>query len=316
MNVPAYGTSDQSVTETSVFLFCWQITTTLGCPIKDLVLPNSEHNSSTKIKTAGCRARKLPIAISSGRAHRQCGNATWYVHIYGPHPHIGLRSLSPGKGSLLMFTYYEYRKKALRYGELAKTAPAAKQESEFRALEERFMRLADNEEWLSRNHGKNVSAADTDQPEVVTLAKQEEHILRCLGAALILQWNTLPKKLQRELFDNAGSMGELMETAKLRANIARFLHKHKTMRTRESGMPKVLLSIPRLSTAEKYRKRASAVSAQLRQLRNGDRRTKLLDMAWALTEQADNYDWLDGKTKPDGRHQVRRRPPATIINAS
>jgi hypothetical protein len=62
-----------------------------------------------------------------------------------------------------MFTYYEYRKKALRYGELAKTAPAAKQESEFRALEERFMRLADNEEWLSRNHGKNVSAADTDQ---------------------------------------------------------------------------------------------------------------------------------------------------------
>jgi hypothetical protein len=137
MNVPAYGTSDQSVTETSVFLFCWQITTTLGCPIKDLVLPNSEHNSSTKIKTAGCRARKLPIAISSGRAHRQCGNATWYVHIYGPHPHIGLRSLSPGKGSPLMFTYYEYRKKALRYGELAKAAPAAKQESEFRALEER-----------------------------------------------------------------------------------------------------------------------------------------------------------------------------------
>jgi hypothetical protein len=196
-----------------------------------------------------------------------------------------------------MFTRYEYRKKALRYGELAKTAPAAKQESEFRALEERFMRLADNEEWLSRNHGKNVSAADTDQPEVVTLAKEEEHILRCLGAALILQWNTLPKKLQRELFDNAGSMGELMETAELRAKIARFLHKHKTMRTQESSMSKVLLSIPRppLSTAEQYRKRASAVNRQLAGLKKGARRTKLVDRERALTEQADNYDWLDGK---------------------
>jgi hypothetical protein len=51
--------------------------------------------------------------------------------------------------------------------------------------------------------------------------------LRCLGAAVIMQWNTLPKKLQRELFDNASSMGELLETKALRGNIARFLHKHK-----------------------------------------------------------------------------------------
>ena len=42
-----------------------------------------------------------------------------------------------------------------------------------------------------------------------------------------MQWNTLPRKLQRELFDSAGSMGELMETAELRGRIARFLHKHK-----------------------------------------------------------------------------------------
>ena len=51
--------------------------------------------------------------------------------------------------------------------------------------------------------------------------------MRCLGAALIMQWNTLPTKLQRELFDNAGSMGELLKTAALRGQIARFLHKHK-----------------------------------------------------------------------------------------
>ena len=32
-------------------------------------------------------------------------------------------------------------------------------------------------------------------------------------------------KLQRELFDNAGSMGELLTTTDLRAKVARFLHK-------------------------------------------------------------------------------------------
>jgi hypothetical protein len=42
-----------------------------------------------------------------------------------------------------------------------------------------------------------------------------------------MQWNTIPAKLQRELFDTAGSMGELLATAGLRGQIARFLHKHK-----------------------------------------------------------------------------------------
>ena len=50
---------------------------------------------------------------------------------------------------------------------------------------------------------------------------------RYLGAALIMQWNTLPAKLQRELFDKAGSMEELLDTASLRGQIAPFLHKHK-----------------------------------------------------------------------------------------
>jgi hypothetical protein len=61
----------------------------------------------------------------------------------------------------------------------------------------------------------------------VTLAAEEEHVLRCLGASVIMQWNTIPTKLQRELFDTAGSMGELLATAELRGQIARFLHKHK-----------------------------------------------------------------------------------------
>ena len=40
-------------------------------------------------------------------------------------------------------------------------------------------------------------------------------------------WNNIPKKLQRELFDNAGSMGDLLSTKVLRGKVARFLHKHK-----------------------------------------------------------------------------------------
>jgi hypothetical protein len=52
-----------------------------------------------------------------------------------------------------------------------------------------------------------------------TAPEIEEHILRCLGAALIMQWNAIPPKLQRELFDTAGSLGDLLKSA-TRANCA------------------------------------------------------------------------------------------------
>jgi hypothetical protein len=42
-----------------------------------------------------------------------------------------------------------------------------------------------------------------------------------------MQWNTIPTKLQRELFDTAGSMGDVLKSTALRAQIARFLHNHK-----------------------------------------------------------------------------------------
>jgi hypothetical protein len=42
-----------------------------------------------------------------------------------------------------------------------------------------------------------------------------------------MQWNTIPKKLQRELFDTAGSLGDVLQTVTLRGQIARFLHRHK-----------------------------------------------------------------------------------------
>ena len=60
-----------------------------------------------------------------------------------------------------------------------------------------------------------------------SFAADEEKILRCLGAAVIMHWNTPPTKLQRELFDKAGSMDEVLGAASLRGQIARFLHQRK-----------------------------------------------------------------------------------------
>jgi hypothetical protein len=126
-----------------------------------------------------------------------------------------------------MFKPKHYRAKATEYGNLAKSSIGSNQSGDFQKLEQRFTVLADNEQLLSDNYREAVTGAEQDRLDSVPLADEEEHILRCLGAALMMQWNTLPTKLRRELFDNAGSMGALLETPALRAQIARFLHKHK-----------------------------------------------------------------------------------------
>lgn len=56
---------------------------------------------------------------------------------------------------------------------------------------------------------------------------QDEKILECLGAAVIMRWGTLPTKIQRELFEHATSLADLGETAPAKGEIARFLHNHK-----------------------------------------------------------------------------------------
>jgi hypothetical protein len=72
-----------------------------------------------------------------------------------------------------------------------------------------------------------VTISKQDRSERVDLTAEEDTVLRCLGAALIMQWNTLPAKLKKELFHNAGDMGELLDASALRGQIARFLHQHK-----------------------------------------------------------------------------------------
>jgi hypothetical protein len=66
--------------------------------------------------------------------------------------------------------------------------------------------------------------ADTSMQTQSPLAREEEHILRCLGAAVVLRWDQWPHEVQKEVFDAAGSVGPLEDTTELRVRIARFLH--------------------------------------------------------------------------------------------
>ena len=131
-----------------------------------------------------------------------------------------------------MFKSQQYRAKATECAELVKSSTGAEESRKFQDLEDRFVSLADNERGLADAYNNAVHIAEQDQSRGAALAAD---VLRCLGAAVIMQWNTLPTLLQREIFDTAGSVGKLLETAALRGQIARFLHKHKN----ESGCIKL-----------------------------------------------------------------------------
>jgi hypothetical protein len=134
-----------------------------------------------------------------------------------------------------MFMAKQYRAKAAESAESLKRTVVPSEIREFQQSIQRFHALAENEDWLADNFNEIVhsggGSAELDgagKPVAdATAAKIEERILRCLGAAVIMQWDTIPTKLQRELFDTAGSMGNVLKSAALRAQIARFLHRQK-----------------------------------------------------------------------------------------
>jgi hypothetical protein len=125
-----------------------------------------------------------------------------------------------------MFKVNQYRNRASEYAERAKSAQGPAEAREYSGLEKSFTTLADNEEWLSKNHKQTVHTPAPDLPDAPNLAQQEEHLLRCLGAAVIMQWDALPPHTQRQLFDSATTMSDPLDVASLQGRIARFLHKH------------------------------------------------------------------------------------------
>ena len=68
---------------------------------------------------------------------------------------------------------------------------------------------------------------ESDWERRAALVQEEDHILQCLGAAVIVRWNALPMEIQRELFQSAASITDLLPKAELKEYIARFLHSHK-----------------------------------------------------------------------------------------
>ena len=126
-----------------------------------------------------------------------------------------------------MFKFLQYRARAAAYGALARNSSSRDDTRKFEKLRDSLASRADNERVLADQYVDALNAGGTERPCVATLAVEEERVLRCLGAAVIMQWNSLPTSLQREIFDTAGSVGTLLDTAALRGQIARFLHKHK-----------------------------------------------------------------------------------------
>ena len=97
-----------------------------------------------------------------------------------------------------MFTAKHFRAKAAESAEALKHADVPSEIREFQRSEESFNALAENEDWLANNFDKIVHSEEegaAGKPVAdATVAEIEERILRCLGAAVILQWNTIPNE--------------------------------------------------------------------------------------------------------------------------
>ena len=127
-----------------------------------------------------------------------------------------------------MFTAKQYRAKASEYTELLKAASLPAETREFRRLEQSYLTLAENEEWMADNREKIHSpGADNNWYGDAILAQQGKHTLGWHRADVATQSTAMPAKIQ-QLFDDAG-LGGLLQTATLRRQIARFLHKHKVL---------------------------------------------------------------------------------------
>jgi hypothetical protein len=130
-----------------------------------------------------------------------------------------------------MFTAQQYRAEAARFDGFLAAAQSPAEAAKYRGLKQSYALHADNLDWVATNGGKTVISDPHDPPfrrrrDPDAAHAEQENILRCLGAAVILNWNTIPAKLQRALFEDAiGIQDELGVPSK--GALAQFLHDHK-----------------------------------------------------------------------------------------
>jgi hypothetical protein len=142
-----------------------------------------------------------------------------------------------------MYTAQQDKTKTGEVGGLPGAQRSPGDEGEFWSLQQTRATLAENEQWLVNNADKILPASqyeivpdrEYDRNKRDVLVNEEDCILRCLGAAVMTRWSTLPAKVQRELLDHAASLGEFdqdrsigapEQTVRLKALIARFFHSH------------------------------------------------------------------------------------------
>ena len=131
-----------------------------------------------------------------------------------------------------MFTAQQYRAKAAKYEGFLATAQSPAEIAEYRDLKHSYASHADNLDWLAANAGKTLSTDVREPSSRIRRDRdgayaEQQNILRCLGAAVMLNWNTIPTKLQRALFEAASTIQDSERTAPLKDALARFLHDHK-----------------------------------------------------------------------------------------
>ena len=82
-----------------------------------------------------------------------------------------------------MFTSTQFRAKAAEYAVLRKAANTPDEAREFHQLEQSFITLANNEQWLSDNYDQTIHAPQRDAAVGVTSASEAEQNLRDQAAA-------------------------------------------------------------------------------------------------------------------------------------
>ena len=96
-----------------------------------------------------------------------------------------------------MLSSKQYRAKAAEYAKRGRNTEVPNEILEYKNLGRRFTEMADNEEWVERNFKKTLHASSDDQD--AGDGAEEERILRCLGASVILHWNNLARAICAKL---------------------------------------------------------------------------------------------------------------------
>jgi hypothetical protein len=126
-----------------------------------------------------------------------------------------------------MCTARQYRVKAAEFTELLKTASSPAEICELRNLEQSYVTLAENDEWMADNFDKTDGSGTNENFYYnIILARQEKNALGRLDAGDVTPFTQFSINMQ-QLFDDAGSKGGLLQTAALRGQFSRLLRRHK-----------------------------------------------------------------------------------------